>query len=97
MPRPEEPAVLVFSPRKLSLEEALKRLCARHGLEFAFWKKYTLKTDMTMMFNTVKNAYWTVTAHVETWMTPEEHDDLFYDALEVALELWLKAHPSSER
>lgn len=86
--------VLRHAPVPLTIEEAFRDLFSRHGLEFAFWKKYKTKDEMTVMFRTEKDSYWRVTARVETWATPEEHDDLFYDAIEKELERWILDHPT---
>lgn len=85
-------ALLALPPlRKMSLEMAFRDLFAQHGLNYEFSKKYTVKNDLTVIFSIERNAYCYVSATVAPiWKTDEEHDDMFYDAIEDALKTWLK-------
>jgi hypothetical protein len=75
----------------MDLERMLRELLARHGLNYEFSKKYTVKNELTTVFSTKKNSYWSVVATIPlTWVTPAEHDALFCKATEVALEKWLE-------
>lgn len=86
--------VLRHAPAPLTLDEAFRDLFSRHGLEFAFWKKYKTKDEMTVMFRTERGTHWTIAARVWSWKTADEHDDFFYDAIEKELERWVLDHPT---
>ncbi len=85
----------MLAPRKLSLEEALGRLCDRHSVEYVFASKRPSILEMKIIVFRPPNHYWPVSAKVSavTWTTADEHDDLFYDAFEIALEAWGKDNP----
>jgi hypothetical protein len=88
MPRPMALAT-PDTARPLPFEAAMKLLFVRHGLGYISSSKETLKTNMVVSFCREENDCYTLSVSVPEWKDAEEHDDLFYDAVELKLKKWI--------